>query len=104
MHITQILRKNQTPWEQRLRSQLRNRNINNLKFRRQFKIGPYVADFYCHDKKLVIECDGSQHLKNEEDKKRQQYLGANSYTVLRFWNNEIDDNIEGVVKTIIDNT
>lgn len=65
----------------------------------------FIVDFYCHDKKLIIELDGGHH--NQEinkalDKRRQMLLERVGYTVLRFWNNEIDNNLDGVLLTIKD--
>ncbi len=65
-------------------------------------MGPYVLDFYCPQKKLAIEIDGSQHLENKEyDTERTEYLSILGIKVLRFWNNEINANIDGVVVKII---
>lgn len=103
-NINRVLRKNQTPWEAKLWNVLRNRGIKNLKFRRQCKIGKHIVDFCCPSKKLIIELDGSQHSEKEiiiKDKKRQKYLEDQGYRVIRFWNNDIDENLEGVVLKII---
>ena len=105
MHITRVLRKQMTPWEIRLWSVLRNRKVNNLKFRRQYKIGTYVVDFCCLELKLVIELDGGHHttqLVHQNDVERQKFIENNGYTVLRFWNNEINNNLEGVVQKILE--
>lgn len=103
-NISRILRKNQTPHERKLWGCLRNRELQNLKFRRQYKIGKYVVDFYCPTKKLVIELDGGWH--NEEkniikDEERSRYLESQGHRVLRLWNNDIDNNLEGVIEEII---
>ncbi len=96
-----FLRRNQTPQEIILWSKLRRGNLD-LKFKRQFSVGPYVLDFYCPQKKLAIEIDGSQHLENKEyDTERTEYLSILGIKVLRFWNNEINANIDGVVVKII---
>lgn len=84
---------------------LKNRSIVKLKFRRQHSIGKYIVDFYCAEKGLIVELDGGHH--NEADNvafyaERQKYLEDQGYKVLRFWNNEIDDNLEGVIEKIID--
>jgi len=104
-NLSRQLRKNQTPWEAKLWLVLRNRKVGNLKFRRQHKIGKYIVDFCCIDKKLVIELDGGHH--NEEpyilqDQIRQKYIEDQGYYVLRIWNNEIDKNLDGVVDEILD--
>lgn len=105
-HLTRKLRQDQTPWEIKLWNTLKNRGIGNLKFRRQYKIGDYVVDFFCPSKKLIIELDGGQHnLENYQvkDQERQKHLQSQGYKVLRFWNNEIDDNLEGVIEKIFEN-
>ena len=97
------LRKNQTPQEQKLWNILRNRRYKNLCFKRQYIIGNYIVDFVCREKKLIIELDGGQHNKTpniEYDNIRTKYLEEQGYRVLRFWNNEIDENIDGVFSKI----
>ena len=82
---------------------LKNRGIKNAKFRRQFKIGGYVVDFVCLEAKLIIELDGGHHneeINKKQDQVRQKNLENLGYKVLRFWNNEIDGNLEGVVQRI----
>lgn len=98
------LRKNMTPQERKIWQFLRKKSINNLKFRRQYPIENYIVDFICNEKMLIIEIDGGQH--NEEknkkyDENRTQFLNSKGYKVLRFWNNEIDNNIEGVYLEIL---
>ena len=74
----------------------------NVKFRRQHGIGPYIADFYCREKNLVIELDGAQHLDNKDyDRQRDAYFAKLGITVIRFWNNEVMNNIDGVIMKII---
>ncbi len=93
------LRKNITSQEQKLWNLLRNRQFFGVKFVRQYPIGPYIVDFVCRRKKLVIELDGGQHNTDEnieKDNERTEFLRSKGYTVIRFWNNEIDSNIEGV--------
>lgn len=94
-----LLRKNQTSQEDKIWNLLRNRNFHGLKFKRQHPIGNYIVDFICIDKKIVIEIDGGQHNAPEKinsDKQRTLYLESEGYKVIRFWNNEIDKNLEGV--------
>jgi very-short-patch-repair endonuclease len=94
------LRKNSTSQELLLWQQVRNRKVG-VRFYRQHSIGPYITDFYCAEKRLVIEIDGNQHLGNKEyDKERTIYLENLNYTVLRFWNSDIDKNIIEVVERI----
>jgi very-short-patch-repair endonuclease len=74
-----------------------------LSFRRQHPIGPYFADFYCASLKLVIELDGSQHAERENhDAARTAYLNQAGIAVLRFWNNDVMDNLDGVCREIAD--
>ena len=104
LHISRVLRKNQTSWEQKLWQVIRNRNLNNAKFRRQFSIPPYVVDFICLESKLIIELDGSQHTETdhtEKDLVRKKYLEKLGYKVLRIWNIDIDNNLEGIVQSIL---
>lgn len=98
------LRSDQTEAEKLLWNKLRNRQILGIKFFRQYSIGPYIADFYSSEKRLVIELDGSQHTiedKNRYDKERTSYLSYQDIKVIRFWNNDIMKNIEGVLERII---
>jgi len=97
------LRKNQTDAESLLWQLLRNRQIENIKFRRQHPIDPYILDFYCHDKKLAIELDGGQHNAAEEKEKdqiRTDFLESQGVRVLRFWNNDVLQNTESVLEEI----
>ena len=94
------LRIHQTDAEIRLWYRLRNRQIAGFKFVRQEPIERYVCDFMCRERKLVIEVDGGQHSEAEKDTIRDQELAQNGYRVLRFWNNEVLGNIEGVLQTI----
>lgn len=90
------LRKTSTDAETLLWSRLRNRQFRNLKFRRQAPLDRYIVDFYCHELLLVIELDGSQH-SEESDRPRTQWLEGEGYRVVRFWNNEVLDNTDGVL-------
>ncbi len=91
------LRINQTPQEILLWAKLRNKQLG-FKFKRQHSIGPYILDFYCPDKKLAVELDGSQHLENKEyDQERTNYLLGHEIRTLRFWNNEVNVNMGGVI-------
>ena len=97
------LRKNMTTQERKLWQLIRNRQFHGLRFLRQYVIGKYIADFVCREKKIIIELDGGQH--NEEqniilDTERTEYLKSKGYKVVRFWNNDIDFNIEGVYQKL----
>lgn len=97
------LRKNQTPWEAKLWSRLHAGRFYNLKFKRQIQIGHYIFDFGCHSRMLLIELDGGQHCEqkvSDHDLIKQKFATTEGYRVLRFWNNEFDNNIEGVLEII----
>jgi len=97
------LRRVSTDAERILWSRLRNGRLMEAKFRRQHPIGPYVADFFCLEAKLVVELDGGGHDEDDQrrlDQARTQYLESCGYKVLRFWNNEVSGNIKGVLDTI----
>lgn len=95
------LRNNGTDVERLLWRRLRNSQLENIKFRRQQPIETYIVDFVSFDKKIVIELDGGQHSENSDyDKQRNACLIANGFTVLRFWNNDVIENIEGVLEVI----
>jgi very-short-patch-repair endonuclease len=93
------LRRDQTDAEKRIWEKIRNSHLG-MKFRRQAPVGPYVADFLCNDLKLVVEIDGGQHAESKKDEIRTKYLQGLGYHVVRFWNDEVMDNIEGVVDTL----
>jgi len=95
------LRKNATEAEIHLWRYLRSRRFESFKFRRQRPIGPYIVDFVCLERGLVIELDGGQHTENQGyDQQRNAYLKRVGYRVVRFWNNDIFQNIEDVLQTI----
>lgn len=94
------LRKELTPAERKLWAVIRNDKLG-VTFRRQHAIGKYIPDFVCIKKKLIIELDGSQHLEQEEyDGERTKFLESQGYKVIRFWNNQIMNDINSVVKAI----
>ena len=93
------LRRNSTQAEQKLWHRLRSRQLAGAKFRRQATIGPYVVDFLCIEAGLVIEADGGQHA-TADDAPRTACLEARGLRVMRFWNNDIVENIDGVLATI----
>jgi very-short-patch-repair endonuclease len=100
MHHAGELRHNLTPAEQKLWTALRNDQLG-VNFRRQHAIGPFVTDFCCIQKKLIIELDGGQHLEQEQyDQERSQYLQAKGYRVLRFWNKDALNDLNGVIAAI----
>ena len=88
--LARALRKGATDAEKALWRGLRSHRLEGLQFRRQHPIGPYVVDFVCIEKKLVIELDGGQHVDQEEaDARRSRYLEQRGYRVLRFWDDEV---------------
>jgi very-short-patch-repair endonuclease len=95
------LRANDTEAEYRLWSDLRNRRLNGYKFSRQIPLGPYIVDFLCREQRLVVELDGSQHAENERDERRTAWLNHQGYSVLRFWNAEVLQELSAVLDTIL---
>ena len=101
--LTKALRHNPTEAERKLWYHLRNRRILGAKFRRQRSFGPYILDFYCAESKLAIELDGGRHGEPKgiiQDEQRDEYLKQEGVTVLRFWNNQLSDEFEGVIDVI----
>ena len=94
------LRKNTTQAEAELWKYLRRKQMG-VKFRRQHALGNYIVDFCCVEKKLIVELDGSQHLDLQEyDKIRTEYLESLGYRVTRFWNNQVMNDVKGVILAI----
>ena len=96
------LRKNATDCERLLWQHLRAHRLQDLKFKRQQPLGLYIVDFVCFEVRLIVEADGGHHAEQVEyDKLRDDCLRSQGFTVLRFWNNEILTNIEGVLERIL---
>ncbi len=96
-----ILRQNMTEAEKRVRRILRSQQIKGYKFRRQVPIGCYLADFACHEARLIVEIDGGQHaLSSPREAERNAFLQNEGYRIVRFWNNEVLANLDGVYATI----
>ena len=94
------LRRNQTDAERALWAKIRNKQFLEMKFFRQFSFGPYILDFYCPEIKLAVELDGGQHNQpegREYDAARTNYLNAQGVEVVRFWNNEVLAEMDGVL-------
>ena len=92
----------QTEAEKRLWYHLRSAPFEAYKFRRQVPIGNYIADFLSYKQNLIIELDGSQHDQNRSyDAKRTLYLNDRGYIVIRFWNNDVMKNMNGVLESIL---
>jgi very-short-patch-repair endonuclease len=94
------LRRNATDAERIMWRVLRDRRLGGAKFRRQVPIGPFVADFACAAHALVVEIDGGQHADNPADVRRDAFLQAEGWRVLRFWNNDVTQNSNGVLWSI----
>ncbi len=97
------LRRDQTDAEKALWGHLRNKRFHGMKFFRQYSVGPYVLDFYCSTLRLAIELDGGQHNLGQSMKRdaiRSEYLKAQGIEVIRFWNNDVLLNMEGVLAAL----
>ena len=98
--IGRELRSQLTDAEQRLWFHLRRRQLVGQRFRRQCPVGPYIADFACLERRLIIELDGGEHAGSAEDRCRDAYLYRRGFRVLQFWNNLVFENLEGVLSEI----
>jgi very-short-patch-repair endonuclease len=95
------LRKRQTRAEELLWRNLRARQLEDAKFRRQVPLGDYIVDFISFEKKIIIELDGGQHAETTaSDATRDAWLRGRGYNVLRFWDNEVFQNMEGILEVI----
>ena len=99
--LARRMRNEATDAERRLWSELRGKRLGGHKFKRQEQIGDHIVDFVCFGRRLVVEADGSQHAESATDKARDHYLAQQGFQVLRFWNNDILTNIEGVATAIL---
>ena len=96
------LRKQSTDAEKILWRHIRSRQLAGYKFRRQAPIGKYIVDFLCYEQKLVIEIDGGQHqLRSKSDRERTNWLEAQGFRVVRFWNNQVLAETEAVLEAIL---
>jgi very-short-patch-repair endonuclease len=103
-YLARDLRKRQTPAERAMWRVLRDRRLSGLKFRRQFPVGPFVADFCCHEFKLLIELDGEVHTNEQgiaRDLERDAYLKGLGFTILRFPNQRVFENADGITAEIL---
>src|ERR1700704_2742948 len=94
------LRRDSTDAERKLWFRLRSRSVLGFKFVRQEPIGPYVVDFICPERHLIVELEGGQHADSKRDLVRDRWLADQNYRVLRFWNNDVMANVDGVLETI----
>jgi very-short-patch-repair endonuclease len=96
------LRRTMTSEEVKVWVALRGRKFEGFKFRRQVPIGKFFVDFVCQEFKLIVELDGSQHSGSKYDEARDNWLKSVGYVVLRFWNNDVNQNLDGVLLSILD--
>ena len=95
------LRKQSTDAERLLWSRLRNRRLMGLKFKRQSPIGRYIVDFVCRERNLVVEIDGGHHQEQEaSDLSRTEWLNSRGFRVIRYWNNQVLDDMDSVLESI----
>lgn len=100
--LSKNLRKNQTKAEIKIWRHLKNRALAGYKFRRQCSIGPYIVDFVCFEKMVVIEIDGGQHADQlKKDVRRTKYLSERGFSVMRFWNNDVLADTDSVLSVIL---
>ena len=99
----QELRNNATDAEKRIWRHLSRRQLGGYKFSRQMPVGPFICDFLCREAALVVELDGGQHdLRAAYDGARSRFIESQGYRVLRFWNNDVMSNVEGVLEAILE--
>ena len=101
----QRLRREATPAERKLWARLKAKQLNGLAFRRQHPVGPYIVDFYCAELKLAIEIDGDSHGNDDaqrRDEKRSAFISLKGVRIIRFWNADIHERLEGVLADILE--
>ncbi len=101
VRVERRLRQQGTHAETKLWFELRDRRLGGFKFVRQEAIAPYIVDFVCREKRLIVEVDGGQHAENARDRSRDAALAAKVYRILRFWNSDVLGNRDGVLLTIL---
>ena len=99
--LARSLRNNATRAERYLWRHLSRRQLEGHKFSRQTPVGPFVCDFPCREARLVIEVDGGQHNESRRDHSRTAYFNIEGHRVISFWNNDVLENIDGVLTTIL---
>ncbi|MBO6717506.1 MAG: endonuclease domain-containing protein [Rhizobiaceae bacterium] len=95
------MRADSTKAENLLWQALRNKQLEGLKFKRQVPMDGYIADFVCFEAKLIVEVDGGQHSESPRDAERDSHFAAQGFRTLRFWNDEIERNLDGVCRSIL---
>ncbi|WP_342585819.1 MULTISPECIES: endonuclease domain-containing protein, partial [unclassified Mesorhizobium] len=98
------MRAHATKAETMLWQALRNRQLNGLKFKRQVPLDGFILDFVCFEARLIIEVDGSQHADSQGDVVRDRHFEAHSFRILRFWNEEVERNLDAVCEAILQET
>ena len=101
MGVARVLRTGMTEGEQRLWLHLRRRQLGGWRFRRQHPVGPYVVDFVCIERRLVVEVDGSQHLESGADGARDAWLAGRGFVVFRCWNHDVMERTGQVLEAIL---
>jgi very-short-patch-repair endonuclease len=101
-NLSRHLRRRTTIAERQLWNRLRSRALCGMKFVRQEPVGPCIVDLVCREQRLVIEVDGGQHAESSRDAIRDRWLRNHGYRVLRFWNNDVIANVDGVLEAIVD--
>jgi very-short-patch-repair endonuclease len=96
------LRRDMTPAERYLWARLRHRQLGGCRFRRQHPLGPYIVDFICLERQLIVEVDGSGHLDSTTDAWRDDWFRQRGFTVLRYWNHDVLDRTESVLAAILE--
>ena len=102
--LAKIMRRSMTNAEMRLWQRLKKPGLEGMRFRRQCPIGSYIVDFFCPEKRLIVKVDGDQHSRDSigrADAERTAWLEAKGYSLLRFWNIEVFENIEAVCEAIL---
>ena len=102
LQFARHLRREMTDAERHLWRHLRLKQIDGHRFRRQHPVGPYIVDFVCIERGLVVEVDGGQHAMSTSDPLRNQYLETQGLATLRFWNHDVLGNIDGVIAVLRD--
>jgi very-short-patch-repair endonuclease len=100
--VARQLRSRMTDAERKLWFALKDRRFAAFKFRRQVPVGPYIADFLCYERRLIVEVDGGQHADSMRDVERDNWLAQNEFRVARFWNNDVLKNLEGVLTVLVE--
>ncbi len=102
LSLAKRMRHEPTEAEAKLWSMLRGKRLGGLKFKRQEQLGDYIVDFVCFGEGLIVEADGGQHSESSDDAVRDAWLSEQGLRVLRFWNNDILGNPDGVARMILD--